>query len=211
MATASKKKPKKSAKKAPSMQGMATEYQLMSASGVRAFAMSAGDMSAFVMQEVRRVMEEQRFSQTRAIQIGIDRMLKDRHISAQEAKDLKLVARLVLRTTRENADLPGAAMQVREMYQSMVAMPDSSPAALAIVSAASASLREPGLSMETQPRAAAAAVVVTPGNTGVGAVVGGVIGGVIGGIAGGGLGAGLGAAIGAAAGGAIGFCNEAGV
>jgi hypothetical protein len=207
-----KKKPKKSAKKAPSMRaGASTEYQLDTALGVRAFAMSAGDMSVFVMQEVRRVMEEQRFSQTRAIQVGIDRMQKDRHISAQEAKDLKLISRLVLRTTRENADLAEAAMQVRELYQTMAASPDSSPAALAIASAASASLREPEMSAGAQPRAAAAAVVITPGNTGVGAVVGGVIGGVIGGIAGGGLGAGLGAAIGAAAGGAIGFCNEAGV
>ncbi|KIG13581.1 hypothetical protein DB30_07912 [Enhygromyxa salina] len=178
--------------------------------GVRALAMSAGDMSVFVMQEVTQIMEDQRNNQARAIKVGINRLRADGHVSRPEAKDLEAIARCVLRSTRKNADIPKAAAELREFYKAMAMSSKTSPVALAIASAASASLTNLQMSKLPMPKGAAAGAVI-PGNAGVGAVVGGVIGGVIGGIAGGGLGAGLGASIGAAAGAAIGYCNEQGV
>ncbi|WP_146157460.1 hypothetical protein [Enhygromyxa salina] len=179
--------------------------------GVRSLAMSAGDMGVFVMQEVTRIMEDHKNNQARAIQVGIDRLQADGHISRPEAKDLKAIARTVLRSTRKNPDIAGAAMELRQMYKEMAMSSKASPVALAISSAASASLVNLHMQRASMPKGAAAKLDVIPGNAGVGAVVGGVLGGVIGGIAGGGFGAGLGAAIGAAAGGAIGYCNEKGV
>lgn len=190
------------------------ESFMVDSMSVRAVALSTGDLGAAVLQEVARIMGEQRNSQVRALQVGIDRLQQDGHVTAREARDLKTIARLVLGSTRERANVPQAADQVRELYQRMLVTGRGSPVALAIASAAKATLAMPMPALvPAMPGGTGliAAATVTPGATGVGAVVGGVIGGVIGGIVGGGLGAGLGAAIGAAAGGAIGFCNEAGI
>lgn len=208
MATSKKRK---RSKRAAVMQGAPDLRPMVSVAGIRAFAMSAGDMSVFVMQEVTQVMQAARYKQARAIGVGIDRLLDDGHVSRPEAKDLKTIAKHVLRATRKDADILGASVQVRALYQNMAMSGASSPVALAIASAANASLANLHASTASMQQGVAAAVIATPGNAGVGAVVGGVIGGVIGGIAGGGMGAGLGAAIGAAAGAAIGFCNEKGV
>lgn len=205
MAKAGKKKARKVGPVTP---GLAID--LNSPSSVRSIAMNAGDLSRSVMQEVTRIMADKRDSQVRSIQVGIQRLRKEGHISAQEAKDLAAISRLVLGATRPRASVARASTQVRAMYQRMVISSGSSPVALAIASAASASFA-PASPVGLPSGVMAATVTGTPGTTGVGAVVGGVIGGVIGGVVGGGLGAGLGAAIGAAAGAAIGFCNEKGV
>lgn len=208
MATVSKKK--KSSKK-PSTMRLAPIGDLMDpTAGVRAFAMNAGDLSVFLMQEVKRVMEEQRYNQARAIAVGIDQLLAAGHISRQEAKDLNMVAKHVLRAARKNADAVGTWAPIKALYHKMAMSSASSPVALAITSAANASLREQAM-MASMPKGALAKVVGTPGNTGVGAVIGGVLGGVLGSIICGGFGAGVGAGLGAATGAAIVFSNEKGV
>jgi hypothetical protein len=176
---------------------------------IRTIAMSAGDLSLSVMQEVTRIMAQEGNSQVKSVQLGIDRLREDGHISAEETKQLKSISRLVLGATRATGDASQSAVQVREIYQAMVISGKGNPVALAIASAATASLSH--RQEHAAPAVTADAATITPGSTGAGAVIGGVIGGIIGGLVGGGLGAGLGAAIGAAAGGAIGFCNKAGV
>jgi hypothetical protein len=175
---------------------------ILSPAGVRAVAMNAGDLSLITTREITQIMGERGGVQLRAVQQGIARMLDDGYISSHEAKELNNVAKLVFATTRPRTDVTSAAFDLRATYEQMVCSGQASAVALAIVSAASASLNPQSL----PPPGRMAVAMISPEMTAVGAVIGGVIGGSVGGVIGASAGAGLGATIGAAIGAALFNC-----
>lgn len=169
-------------------------------SSARAIAISAGDLSIVVRQEVKRILEENRNDVLKSLNAGLQELLKRDLISGQEFEQLQDALKHLLYSIRGKEDGEDAFFSIRKIYQEILIDQDSSPTALAIASVANSAFNIE----RSSP------VTITPETTGGGAAVGAVIGGVIGGLVGGGVGAGIGAAIGGAAGAAIGWCNETG-
>ena len=176
----------------------------------RSIAISAGDLSAVVRQEVKKILGKKGCHQLDAVKVGINQLLERNLISTREAKDITVICNELFGAIRGKEDSAKAASIVREIYQQMLVDHQCSPTALAIASVTNASfeVNSNEVGREGQRELTTAAIVITPETTGAGAATGAIIGGIIGGIVGGGLGAGIGAAIGGAVGGAIGLCNE---
>jgi len=178
-----------------------SNMSLTDISSARSLAISAGDLSVVVRQEVQRILEGNQNDLTKSIDWGFEDLARRNLISGEEAQSLKDLCKHLLNSIRRREDAEDAFFAIKKAYAAMILDPNSSPVALAIASAASSAFEFEKTN----------SVSITPSNTGAGAVVGGIIGGAIGGIVGGGLGAAIGAGIGAAAGAAIGYCNKHGV
>ena len=172
-------------------------------SNARTIAISAGDLSVAVRNEVIRIMESNKNTVLPSIIDGLNELLERKLITSKEFEVLKDICELIFKSIRGKIDGEDAFFSIRKYYSSMLIDQNSSPTALAIASISS--------SVFDFEKSNSVSVTIIPGNAGSGAVIGGVFGGIIGGIVGGGLGAGLGAAIGGAAGAAIGWCNDKGV
>ena len=168
---------------------------------VRSLATSAADLSAVVRRETDRVLTQNRNNILRSLDVGFRHLADNGWISPAELKELTVVSRRLLASIRGKEDGEDVYFAIRKVYDRMLLDNDASPAALAIVGAASSAF-------DFVP---SNSVNITPGTAGAGAIVGAVLGGAIGGAIGGPLGAGIGAAIGAAAGAAAGLCNDKGV
>ncbi|MCA1408954.1 hypothetical protein I6F26_32845 [Ensifer sp. IC3342] len=168
---------------------------------VRAVAISAGDLSVVVRNEVKKTLTANRNDVVRSLESGLQELTKRNLISPGERDQLNAVSKHLLNAIRGKEDGEDAFLAIRGAYQELLKDQDSSPTALAIASVANSAFDV----QKSSP------LTITPMTTGAGAVIGAILGGVVGGIVGGGLGAGIGAAIGGAAGAAIGFCNEHGV
>jgi hypothetical protein len=213
MATVNKKKAskKKASKKTGTTQGDPTIGAIlgsMEMAHCRAIAMNSGDLSVFVVQELMRVMDEQNNDRAKVIQVGIERLVADGYVSSQEAKDLKTITKLVLDSVNDKVDVAEACLQAKTLYMDMVMSGQSSSVALAITSAASASLFVQAASTLLPEDAIPADMEFMPEDAGVNAIVGGVLGAMVGGLIGGATGAGFGASLGATSGGAISYFNE---
>ncbi len=168
---------------------------------VRAIAISAGDMSVVVREEVKKILKQNKNNVLKSLYSGLEELVKRDLIFALECDKLKEVCKHLLYSLNGKEDSEEAFLAIRTIYHSMLIDQQSTPTALAVASVATSAFnleRESPLS-------------ITPGTTGAGAAAGAVIGAAIGGAVGGFLGAGIGAAIGGAAGAAIGLCNESGV
>jgi hypothetical protein len=166
----------------------------------RTFAMNTRNLSVSAAREVTRVIEEERSSQAKSLQLGIDRLVLDGHISSEDAKELEAI----VGEMREPADLPGAALRVGRLYQRMLTSGRASSVALAIAGAFNASLTMSRRSGDV-PRMSAK---MRTRSFRVFAVVRGMIRGMIGGVVGGTLGAGIGAAIAATASASLGLRDQ---
>jgi hypothetical protein len=169
-------------------------------SAARAIAISAGDLSIVVRNEVKKILKTNRNDILRSLNSGLQELVKRKSISTQEQKHLNEICRHLLYSIRGKEDGEEAFLAIRKIYHELLMDEGSSPTALAIASVANSAFN-----LEKH-----SPLTITPETTGAGAAIGAVIGGVIGGIVGGGFGAGFGAAIGGAAGAAIGWCNETG-
>jgi hypothetical protein len=166
----------------------------------RAIAISAGDLSIVVRNEVMKTLKANRNDIVRSLNSGLQELVKRNLIFKQEYEPLSAAIKHLLGAIRGKEDSEDAYLEIRNLYHRMLIDKDSSPTALAIASVAHSAFNVE----KSSP------VTITPHTTGAGAVVGAVLGGIIGGIVGGGIGAGIGAGIGGAAGAAIGWCNETG-
>jgi hypothetical protein len=173
---------------------------LASYGSARALAVSAGDLSVVVRNEVKKVLKDNRNDVLKAVTNGLGELTERGFISANEAENLRSICGYLFGSIRGKADPEDSFLMIRRVYHQLLKDQRSSPTALAI-----ASVAHSAFNLEKS-----SPLTITPETTGGGAVVGAVIGGVIGGLAGGAVGAGIGAAIGGAAGAAIGWCNETG-
>ena len=176
---------------------------------VRALAISAGELSIAIRNEVKKILQENHHSISRSLDSGLKELVSRELISSQECENLDGICKHLLNAIRGKEAGEQAYLAIKSTYHRMLIDPSTSPAALSIASVAHSAfdIEDSG---SGSPEKTMAQVVITPMSTGAGAAIGAIIGGVIGGLAGGGLGAGLGAAIGGAAGAAIGWCNENG-
>ena len=169
-------------------------------SSVRTIAMSAGDFSIAVRQEVEKVLKSNRNNVVKSFGTLLQTLLERNLIADNEAKQLENVFDLLLNAIREKIDAEDAYFSIKKIYNDMITRHDSSPVALAMSSVASSSFNFKKTN----------SVSFTPATAGAGAVVGAGLGAIIGGAVGGPLGAGIGAAVGAVAGAAAGLCNQTG-
>lgn len=165
-----------------------------------AIAISAGDLSRAVRQQVKKILKENRNDILKAIYSGLQELLERKLISAIEFEQLKNVCKHLINSVRGKEDGEDAFLLITKIYQEMLTNHESNPSALAIASVANSAFNFEKSSPLT----------ITPESTAAGAVTGAVIGAAMGALLGGGVGAGIGAAIGGAAGAAIGWCNEEG-
>lgn len=165
---------------------------------VKAIAISSGDISVAVSEEVSKRFPSKKRNALRTVNEGLKELLERELITAKEHVELQTICKLFVEAVVGKKDAEDSFFAIRKAYQSMILNQSTSPVALAIASTANSSFNF----------VKSNSVTITPGNTGTGAVVGAIIGGIVGGLMGGGLGAGIGAAIGAAAGAAIGCSNE---
>lgn len=178
---------------------------------LRAFAAGAGDWSLLVVREVGKILTEAGGQRLDAIAGGIDELLSRELIRAEEAEALKEMVTTFLSAAHNRAKARSGEAAILDQYRKLSFDRNATPAAVAIASVAARNIQLPEapLSQPSQQTGAAfAAIQITPGSTGAGAVVGAMVGAGIGGAVGGAVGAGIGAMIGAGAGAAIGFSNE---
>jgi hypothetical protein len=173
---------------------------LNSYASARAIAISAGDLSITVRNEVKKILKKNRNGVLGSLNSGLKELLERDLISSHECGKLKEVFKHLLYSIGGKEDSEDAFLAIRAIYHDMLIDQQSTPTALAI-----ASVTTSAFNLEKN-----SPVTITPETTGAGAAAGAVIGGAIGGAVGGFLGAGIGAAIGGAAGAAIGLCNETG-
>jgi ParB-like chromosome segregation protein Spo0J len=173
----------------------------------RLAAIAAGDLRVAAQDVARSIRREAKGDRYEALRLGLARMSDNGWITSAEGEQLGVLLDAIREGTNQKYAPDAVVQRVRGTYQSLLEDPQSSPAALAIASAANS------LVMPTKPVEGTDGVVLYAiaqfGDAGSqGAFLGGIIGGAIGGALGGGIGAGLGAGLGGAIGGAVGECLE---
>jgi hypothetical protein len=171
----------------------------------RNVATSAGNFRLTVIQEVGRLLNEHPGNQLNTARAGTQRLLENRLVTAQEAKDLNKICQTVFAAQRGNTAPDVAATKVREIHARLLADAASSPVALAIASIASSGpIRTP----DDNPQLSNEGIVaLSRGDKIELGMVGGSIGGALVGFGiGGGPGAIIGAVVGGIAGGIAGAC-----
>jgi hypothetical protein len=175
----------------------------------KSIAVSAGDLSVAVREEVRKIInkKENKNNILKSIYSGLDELLERGVISEKEVKPLKRICGHLLLATLENKDEENkekdredAFFAIKKLYNEMLADQECSPAALSIASVIHSSF---GFEKSNS-------VKIIPETTGAGAAMGAIIGAGFGAGFGGPIGAGIGGAIGGIVGAAIGLSNETG-
>lgn len=175
-------------------------------------AAGAGDWSFLVIQEVDRILEQNKNDRPKAFAQGIDELLARKLVSREDAGRLKDIIAAFWAATLKKAANGSAEAKVIDGYRQLLLDPNASAPAIAIASVAARYTPH----VETQSSAsssgitAALSITILPGSTGSGALGGAIMGAGVGGAVGGIVGAGIGAIIGAAAGGAVGWSNQKG-
>jgi hypothetical protein len=174
---------------------------------LRAVATGAGDWSVVVVREVSKILAAERKRRPETLARCVDELRSRDFISDEEAKDLKQIMAAFFNAIRGKTDGGVDHVTILDRYGRLCLDRNASPVAVAIASVAARNVVVPTAAPWTHEKFAAA-IKITPGSTGAGALTGAVIGGAIGGAVGGAAGAGLGAMIGAAAGASVGLSNE---
>lgn len=172
-------------------------------SNAKAIAISSGDLSIAIRNEVIKIMESNKNNVYQSVKEGLKELLKRECISAEELDELQNICDTIFNTLRGKLESEDAFFSIRNIYSNLLINKNSSPTALAIASVSS--------SIFTYEKSNSVNIRILPGDAAAGALTGGIIGATFGAATGGFIGAGIGAAIGAAAGAAIGWCNENGV
>lgn len=160
-----------------------------------------GDLQHAAISESRRIMREAHGDRLVACQMLMSKLASLELITADEAGVLSKVTALGFEATAGRLDAESAYLQVRGIFDEMLASGRATPVALAIASAATGSY----LGVEETNGSTSVVFKKSGGNwqdtlTGVGAAIGGIIGGA--------SGAGLGAVIGGAAGKVVDECID---
>jgi hypothetical protein len=171
----------------------------------RSIAVSAGGFRSSVLQEVGRILNEHPGNQLKAARVGTKRLLESKFITAQEAKEIDRICKVVFAAQRGKVSPDAASDELRGIHARMLKNTAASPVALAVSSIASSGpLQTPS---DDQGLPNKAVLAISQGNKVDLGLVGGVLGGaVIGGAIGGFGGAIIGAVVGGIAGGIAGAC-----
>jgi hypothetical protein len=173
----------------------------------RLAAIAAGDLRVAAQDVARSIRREAKGDRYEALRLGLARMSDNGWITSAEGEQLGVLLDAIREGTNQKYAPDAVVQRVRGTYQSLLEDPQSSPAALAIASAAN-SLVMPTKPVEGTDGVVLYAIVIE--DQGPAITAGAVIGGLIGGALGGGLGAGIGAGLGGAIGGVVGECLEDG-
>jgi hypothetical protein len=191
-----------SAQTNPSLSSLLT----LEAKHSRNIATSAGNFRLAVAREVESLLNERPGNQLKTARAGTKRLVENKLITAQEAKELDEICQAVFSAQRGKTAPDVAAGKVRGIHDRLLANAASSPVAVAIASIASSGPIQTPADNPQLPNNGVEAV--SQGNKmGLG-MIGGAIGGALIGLGLGGIpGATFGAVIGGAVGAIVGVCS----
>lgn len=171
----------------------------------RSLAVSAGDYRVSVMREVHRMLAQAGDNQLEAARSGLDRLVADNLITAQDRKHVDLLCADVFSLQRGEMPSDDALAKIRATYDQMLVDTSASPVALAIASIASSG-SEPELPADIGLPKNTLAKISRSDKIDMGIVGGAIAGAAIGGAIGGVGGAVTGAVVGGIAGGVATAC-----
>lgn len=174
----------------------------------RSLAISAGDYRVSVMREVHRMLAKAGDNQLEAARSGLDRLVADGLVTAQDRRHVDQICADVFSLQRGEMQSDDAFAKIRATYDQMVVDSQTSPVALAIASVASSG-SEPELPADVGLPKNTLAKISRSDKIDMGIVGGAIVGAAVGGAIGGAGGAIVGAVVGGIAGGVATACATA--